>query len=269
MNTMRAMCLLAVFVLTASWLASGQYVAVSGNCELPGQAVVVSGLVQAGTQPLSGSPFTTGSGVMASYPQCLVTVYPAGSATPVPTGNIYSTSSGAALGNPFTANTDGAWTFYAASSCYDVVLSSGTGPANQLPATKTLSGKCAGLGNASGNIHGLSFTIGAPGGTALTAGANTTDYLTIPFACVIQAYNLAIDAGTITVKFWKIATGTAIPTSSNSISTSGESISTGTAIHSATLTDFTTTTVNQNDIVAMNVSTVSGAAYVNGVLQCQ
>jgi hypothetical protein len=79
---------------------------------------------------------------------------------------------------------------------------------------------------------------------------------------------LAIDAGTITVKFWKKATGTAIPTSSDSISSSGVSISSGTAIHSTTTSDFTTTTVTANDIMAMNVSTVSTAKYVNGVLQC-
>jgi hypothetical protein len=116
--------------------------------------------------------------------------------------------------------------------------------------------------------RGISFTIGDPGGSALASGATTTDYVTVPFGCTISAYNLAIDAGTVTVKFWKIATGTAIPTSSNSISTSGVSISSGTAIHSTTTSDFTTTTVTANDIMAMNVSTVSTAKYVNGVLQC-
>ena len=144
MYAMRASCLLAVIVLCLARLGQAQYVSVSGNCELPGQAAVISGLVQSGTQPLSGSPFTTGSGVMASYPKCVVTVYPAGGSTPVSTGSVYSTSGGAALGNPFTANTDGSWTFYAALGCYDIALSSGTSVASQLPATKTLSGKCAG-----------------------------------------------------------------------------------------------------------------------------
>jgi len=117
--------------------------------------------------------------------------------------------------------------------------------------------------------RGLAFSIGSPGGTALTVSANTTDYLTVPFACTINAYNLTIDSGTITVKFWKVATGTAIPTSGNSISTSGVGIATGTAIHSTTTSDFTTTTVTANDIMAMNVTAVSGAAFVNGVLSCQ
>jgi hypothetical protein len=117
--------------------------------------------------------------------------------------------------------------------------------------------------------HGLSFSIGDPSGSALTAGSTTTDYLTIPFACTINAYNLLIDGGTITVKFWKIATGTAIPTSSNSINTSGVGISTGTAIHSTTLSDFTTTTVTANDIMAMSVTVTATAKFVNGVLSCQ
>jgi hypothetical protein len=118
------------------------------------------------------------------------------------------------------------------------------------------------------NPHGIAFTIGDPGGSALTAAATTTSYITVPFACTISAYNLAIDAGTITVKFWKIATGTAIPTSANSINTSGVGISSGTAIHSTTLSDFTTTTVAANDIMAMNVTAVATAKFVNGVLKC-
>jgi hypothetical protein len=119
-------------------------------------------------------------------------------------------------------------------------------------------------------VRGISFTIGDPAASAaLTVSSTTTDYLTIPFSCTIQAYNLAIDAGTITVKFWKIATGTAIPSSGNSINTSGVAIASGTAIHSATLSDFTTTAVAANDIMAMNVTAVATAKYVTGTLQCQ
>lgn len=154
---MKRLLLLSLLVFSgAVRLSFAQYFAVSGNCELPGQAVVVSGIAQAGTQPLSGTPFTAGTGVMASYPQCLVTVYPANSGAPVPAGNVYSDAAGDSLGNPFTANTDGSWVFYVAAACYDVVISSGTGPASQLPITKTLSGLCAGSGGGggSGNVSG-------------------------------------------------------------------------------------------------------------------
>lgn len=116
--------------------------------------------------------------------------------------------------------------------------------------------------------RGIPFSIGDPAGSTLTVAATTTDYITVPFACTISAYNLLIDAGTITVKFWKVATGTAIPTSGNSISTSGVGISTGTAIHSTTVSDFTSTTVTANDILAMNVTAVATAKYVSGVLAC-
>ena len=118
-------------------------------------------------------------------------------------------------------------------------------------------------------VRGLSFTIYNPSG--LTSGTAIANYvlLTVPYACTIQAYNLTVDTGTITVKFWKVATGTAIPTSGNSINTSGVSISSGTAIHSTTLTDFTTTSVSANDIMAMDITAVSSASMVNGVLACQ
>lgn len=117
--------------------------------------------------------------------------------------------------------------------------------------------------------HAIAFTMGSPGGTALTVASSTTDYITVPFACTLKAYDLSVDAGTITVKFWKVATGTAIPTSGNSINTSGVGVASGTHNHSTTMTDFTTTAVAQYDIMAMNVTAVSTAAYVNGVLFCQ
>jgi len=118
--------------------------------------------------------------------------------------------------------------------------------------------------------HGLSFSIGDPSSsTTLSAGATTTDYGSIPFGCTINRYTLMVDTGTITVKFWRVALGTAIPTSGNSINTSGVAISSGTAITSTTLSDFTSTQLNANDGLAMNVTAVSGAHFVNGVLSCQ
>lgn len=112
------------------------------------------------------------------------------------------------------------------------------------------------------------FSLGDPGGIVLTAASTSTSYFTVPYACTISAWNLLVDAGTVTVKFWKIATGTAIPTVTNSINTSGVAISTGTAIHSTTLTDFTSTTVTANDIIAMNITAVATAKYLSGTLQC-
>jgi hypothetical protein len=67
-------------------------------------------------------------------------------------------------------------------------------------------------------IHSFGATFDG-GGLALSAGKTT--YRTIPYACTIQAWNITADTGTATIKIWRIATGTAIPTVANSINTSG------------------------------------------------
>lgn len=105
------------------------------------------------------------------------------------------------------------------------------------------------------------------GGSALTAGK--TVYTTMPAGGTLQAWNIVADTGTATIKLWRKATGTAIPTVSDSISTSGVSLTSGTAIHSTTLTDFTSTTFAANDIIGVNLTAVSSATYVNVVFQCK
>ncbi len=116
--------------------------------------------------------------------------------------------------------------------------------------------------------HGLSFTI--PNPVAGTSSASYDLLADIPFACTITAWSLAADTGTYTVKFWRVATGgTAIPTSGNSINTSGVSLASGTLVQSTTLTDFTSTAIAKGDTLIMDVTTVSGSpTIVNGVLQC-
>lgn len=105
------------------------------------------------------------------------------------------------------------------------------------------------------------------GGTALTSGKTT--YLTVPFACAISAWNITADTGTVSFDVWKVATGTAIPTISNTIMTGGYlSLASGTALHSTTLTTFTTTTVSTNDILGINLEAVSGATEVSLVIAC-
>lgn len=118
-------------------------------------------------------------------------------------------------------------------------------------------------------IRGIPFSYGDPAlANPISSGSTTTDYITVPYACTLNAWNLLVDAGTVTVKFWKIATGTSIPSSGNSINTSGVSVSTGTNVHSSTMSDFTTTTVTANDVMAMNITAASGVRFVRGVLGC-
>ena len=61
---------------------------------------------------------------MGSYPKCTVTVYNTGTNT---LATLYSNSTGTPLSNPFTAQVDALWNFFAVSgSGYDVVLSGGS-----------------------------------------------------------------------------------------------------------------------------------------------
>jgi hypothetical protein len=104
------------------------------------------------------------------------------------------------------------------------------------------------------------------GGTPLSAGV--TKYLTVPFACTMAGWNLAVDQGTATVQIWKAPTGTAVPTVANSISTAGVTISTGTAVHSTDMTDFTSVAVAANDIFGFNLSAVTSSTFLNVTLEC-
>ncbi len=116
---------------------------------------------------------------------------------------------------------------------------------------------------------GLTHSFGASfDGSGIALAAGKTVYTTVPFACSISAWNIAVDTGTATIDIWKIATGTAIPTVSNSITASAvPAISVGTAIHSTTLTGWTTA-VAKNDIVGINLKVVSGPTFANLVVEC-
>jgi hypothetical protein len=118
--------------------------------------------------------------------------------------------------------------------------------------------------------NGLIRSFGAAfdgGGSAITAGK--TVYLTIPFACTIAGYNIVADTGTISFDVWKVATGTAIPTAANTILTGGYlALTTGTALHSTSTANFSTTAVAANDIVAVKVQSVASATFSALQVQC-
>ncbi len=148
-----------------------------------------------------------------------------------------------------------------------------TGAVPNLSGDATTSGSsvvtvAAVAGTAAATIKARSFgtTFGDTGGSALTSGSVV--YFTVPYACTIAAWNATVDAGTVTFDIWKIATGTAIPTVTNTITASAlPAISTGTAIHSTTLTAWTTT-VTANDIFGIQLKTVATAKYAELDLQC-
>ena len=81
----------------------------------------------------------------------------------------------------------------------------------------------------------------------------------LPYACTISATSIAVDTGTCTFKVWRKANGTAIPTSSDSINTSGISISSGTRVRSTTVSDFTDITLDAHDVPAIAITAVTGS----------
>jgi len=103
------------------------------------------------------------------------------------------------------------------------------------------------------------------GGSVLTTGQK--GYVTCPFAGTIVGWSITADTGTCTFDIWKIATGTAVPTVANTITASAKpALATGTAIHSTTLTSWTTA-VAANDIFGFNLDAISGATKLTLVLQ--
>ena len=107
--------------------------------------------------------------------------------------------------------------------------------------------------------------VGDPAGSALSTGVLC--YITVPMAGTITGWDIIVDAGTATVDVWKIGTGTAKPTVTNTITASAKpAIATGTAIHSTTLTSWTTS-VSANDILGFNLDTVATAKYITVNLQ--
>lgn len=81
----------------------------SGACELGGQVVVTDGR-------------SSTTKVQRSYPSCTITVYDSGTTN---LSVIYSDYSSTPLANPFTADTQGYWSFVANAGRYDVKMSGG------------------------------------------------------------------------------------------------------------------------------------------------
>jgi hypothetical protein len=126
----------------------------------------------------------------------------------------------------------------------------------------------AGTAAATVKIRDFGTTFGDTAGSALTSGSIV--YFTVPYACTIAAWNITVDAGTVTFDIWKIATGSAVPTVSNSITASAQpAISSGTAVHSTTMTGWGAgTTVTANDIFGIQLKTVATAKFAELDIQC-
>ncbi len=115
---------------------------------------------------------------------------------------------------------------------------------------------------------------GAVGSTVAGATALTTGLVAysppVPDACKITGFMIQISpADTATVKFWKVASGTALPAVGNNISSSGVQITTGTLLESTTTSDFTGLTVAAGDVFAITDTAIGGTAtYLSAAILC-
>lgn len=113
-------------------------------------------------------------------------------------------------------------------------------------------------GRASVNTRTAQITLSIGNGVDTIQNGASSFPIPCVFAGTIKAWTIAVDAGTCTLKVWKKATGTAIPTVSDAINTNGIAISSGTLVRSTTLTDFSTNTnVTANDVFIANVTATS------------
>lgn len=118
------------------------------------------------------------------------------------------------------------------------------------------------LVNCTGAAKIVTIGFAASGnGSALTTGEQV-GYRRFPQAGTITGWNIGVDTGTCTIRVWKRATGTAVPTVANNINTSGVAISSGTYVFSSTVTDFTTTAIAAGDIFVFEIFAVSGATKI-------
>ena len=125
-----------------------------------------------------------------------------------------------------------------------------------------------------GGARSFGFQFGERGGTTVLTADKLAPAVRVPYACTITAYSICAAAGadaapgTVTVKFLKVASGTAQPVAANSINTSGVSLTTGTCVRSTTLSDFTTTAVAANDLVSATDTAIGTAVYLSAQVEC-
>ncbi len=131
-------------LLSSIGIANQRY---NGYCQQGGKSVVTAGV--------SGTPKVQGS-----YPQCQISVFLTGTLT---LATLFSDNAATPKANPFTANTDGSFYWYAANGRYDVRMSGGG-----LPAPVTL-GDVLLADPATGGTTVSSITAGA----GISVNANT------------------------------------------------------------------------------------------------
>lgn len=220
MNTKLMVAVLALFSGMA-W-GQGTLAGVNGDCTIGGQQTLTQGLASTATQQIGTTNSLSGAGVMASFPLCSVTVYLSGTSIKA---NLFSNNlvSPTSLSNPFTANTDGSFTFDTGQgACYDITASTGAGPA--LPYSRSWSNVCLGSGSGGGgggtvNLGIATFAAYYPAsGTAVSSTPNLAFVgSTSIFAGTVQLGSGSASCGTFIqcIAFPESSTGTGNPLANN------------------------------------------------------
>lgn len=124
-----------------------------------------------------------------------------------------------------------------------------------------------GTDSVSANVSNLKIrTIGFSATGTLATGQQGA-YVVFPVAGTITGWSIVANAGTATVKVWKIAAGTTAPAVGNNINTSGVALSSGTMLQSTDVSDFTSTTVTAGDTFAFNLTAVATVTILDFQLQ--
>jgi hypothetical protein len=137
--------------------------------------------------------------VQASYPQCLINVYLTGTLT---RATIHPTIGGGTLGNPFRANTNGSWLFYAVQGVgLDVVMTDGIPIPLPIPITLVdifpSSGGSGGSGCSAQGNENFQLSNGSGGCVAADADFGITIPDTFTFGASAN-HDFAINAGSTT-----------------------------------------------------------------------
>ncbi len=117
-------------------------------------------------------------------------------------------------------------------------------------------------------IRSLAWSYGnvATGSVLTTA---EVGYITVPFACTIVGWHIMADSGTVIIKTARVNGGENLPTlRSNSISTSGVSLSRGTKVDSSAVADFKSTAIAPNDTLGFFLTDVARARQITFSIDC-
>ena len=167
------------------------------------QTAALPGFCVNGATPSATSGLHSTNYLQGIIPRCLVQVFLTGTTTPA---TIYKDGLSTPLTNPFTANADGSWLFFAAiNQGYDVLLSGGV-PPNTYGVPRTLTAVYPSMSITSGCGFGTACPIPQGGTGATTAAAALANLGAAGWLTGVGAPVLTCSAGTNNGYFYTSST---------------------------------------------------------------